>query len=167
MRRLLSPVFLTILISLTSLLNFAHAAETPARAAKADAPIVFVCEYGTAKSVIAALHFNKIAEQRGLPYRALSRGINAETKIHGPTQLGLSQDGIDTKDFVGSSLTAEIANNARRVVTIGLENPPEFVKQSKPLEWNKVPSVGKDYAKARDHMLQNIEALLQELASAK
>ncbi|MGH9334858.1 MAG: hypothetical protein ACRD21_14045, partial [Vicinamibacteria bacterium] len=36
--------------------------------------VVFVCEHGAAKSVIAAAHFNRLAKERELPFRAISRG---------------------------------------------------------------------------------------------
>jgi hypothetical protein len=32
--------------------------------------IVFVCEHGAAQSLIATAYFNKLAAERGLPYRA-------------------------------------------------------------------------------------------------
>ncbi len=156
MRALFLSPLLALFFALSSFCTLSYAA---------DAPVVFICEHGTAKSVIAALYFNKIAEQRGLPYRAVSRGIKVETELQAATQQGLSQDGIATKDFVASSITAELAHNARRVVTIGLENPPDFVKHSKPLEWNNVPAVSKGYPRARDDMVQKIDALLLELAN--
>jgi arsenate reductase len=38
--------------------------------------VIFVCEHGAAKSVIAAAYFNKIATERGLPDRATYRGAS-------------------------------------------------------------------------------------------
>jgi arsenate reductase len=37
--------------------------------------VVFVCEHGAAKSVIAAAYFNKLAKERNLPYEAVCRGM--------------------------------------------------------------------------------------------
>src|SRR5215813_9354941 len=39
-----------------------------------DRAVVFVCEHGAAKSVIATAYFNKLAAERGLAYRATFRG---------------------------------------------------------------------------------------------
>jgi hypothetical protein len=36
--------------------------------------ILFVREHGSAKSIIAAAHFNDAASKNGLPYRAIARG---------------------------------------------------------------------------------------------
>jgi hypothetical protein len=38
--------------------------------------VIFVCEHGAAKSVIATAYFNKMAADRHLPYRAAFRGVN-------------------------------------------------------------------------------------------
>ena len=35
--------------------------------------VVFVCEHGAAKSVLAAIEFNRMAEARGAPMRAIFR----------------------------------------------------------------------------------------------
>src|SRR3984893_11325668 len=43
--------------------------------------IVFVCRYGSAKSVVAARFFNRIAAQEGLPFHAVARGIEPEPVI--------------------------------------------------------------------------------------
>jgi hypothetical protein len=36
--------------------------------------VVFVCEHGNVKSLMAASYFNTMAQARGLPFRAVSRG---------------------------------------------------------------------------------------------
>ena len=38
---------------------------------KPAATVVFVCEHGAAKSVVAAAHFNRMARERGLAVRAI------------------------------------------------------------------------------------------------
>ena len=43
--------------------------------------VVFVCEHGAAKSVIATAYFNKIAAERGLPYRAQFRGTDPQAAL--------------------------------------------------------------------------------------
>jgi protein-tyrosine-phosphatase len=40
--------------------------------------IVFVCEHGAAKSVIAAAWFNRLATERGLLERAIYRGASRD-----------------------------------------------------------------------------------------
>lgn len=46
--------------------------------------VLFVCEHGSAKSVVAAAHFNRLAEQRGLPFHAISRGTAPDEEMAPP-----------------------------------------------------------------------------------
>src|SRR5260221_10449249 len=54
-----------------------EAAQTGSR----TGTIVFVCRYGSAKSILAARFFNRIAEEEGLPFHAVARGIEPEPVI--------------------------------------------------------------------------------------
>src|SRR5215468_10992232 len=42
--------------------------------ARSVTDVVFICEHGAAKSVIASEYFNKLAAERGLAVRAIARG---------------------------------------------------------------------------------------------
>src|SRR3981189_1781731 len=57
--------------------------------------VVFVCEHGAAKSVIAAAHFNRLASQRNLPYRAVARATNPDDAVALAVQSGLASEGLD------------------------------------------------------------------------
>src|SRR5215471_2722365 len=65
----------------------------PPRGASA-ATVVFVCEHGSAKSVIAAAHFNRLAAARGLPYHAVARGTNPDPEVAAGVVNGLVADGL-------------------------------------------------------------------------
>src|SRR5947209_1604347 len=56
--------------------------------------IVFVCEHGAAKSVIATAYFNKLAAERGLPFRATFRGTSPQDDLSVRAVEGLKADGI-------------------------------------------------------------------------
>lgn len=103
----------------TSCARFALQLAAPARAGGTVAPanktIVFVCLHGSVKSQMAAAHFNKIARERGLPYTAISRGIEVDSSI--PTRIrdGLNLDGLAPLDDVPQSLTPAEAAGAVKV----------------------------------------------------
>src|SRR4051812_22847552 len=61
--------------------------------------VVFVCEHGSAKSVIAAAHFNRLAAEKGLPYRAVSRGTNPDASIPASISSALAGDGLDVSTW--------------------------------------------------------------------
>src|ERR1700716_3028298 len=85
--------------------------------------VVFVCEHGSAKSVIAAAHFNRLAESKGLPYRAISRGVHPDAEIPGNIKAGLSADGLDVSRWKPKMIGDDDIQRAERVVTLACELP--------------------------------------------
>ena len=57
--------------------------------------IVFVCLHGVVNSQMAASYFNKVAKERGLPFKAVSRGIDMYWTIPVRIQDGLALDGLE------------------------------------------------------------------------
>jgi len=49
--------------------------------AKQGSVVVFVCEHGSAKNVIAAAYFNKLAKEQNLKMQAVSRGTTLIRKF--------------------------------------------------------------------------------------
>ena len=57
--------------------------------------VVFVCEHGSVKSMIAALWFNRLASERGLRFQAVSRGVDPDASIPDAVANNLRNDGFD------------------------------------------------------------------------
>lgn len=57
------------------------------------ARVVFVCEHGTVKSVVAAAHFNRLARAAGLRAVAISRGTTPDSALPSLVREGLVADG--------------------------------------------------------------------------
>ena len=85
--------------------------------------ILFVCEHGSAKSVIAAAHFNRLAEQKNLPYQAIARGTNPGTEIPQQVRLDLAKDGLDVSTWKPQLVAEKDVREAARVVTFGCKLP--------------------------------------------
>jgi hypothetical protein len=83
-------LFLTILAAL------ALSAQTPGKTSQTGLvptkTVLFVCEHGAAKSVLATAEFNRLAEQRGLPWRAAARGTNPDSAIPPAIAIGNIRD---------------------------------------------------------------------------
>ena len=56
--------------------------------------MLFVCEHGAAKSVLAAALFNARASARNLPFRADSRGVAPDATLLPQAVTGLRADGL-------------------------------------------------------------------------
>jgi protein-tyrosine-phosphatase len=126
--------------------------------------IVFVCLHGSVKSQMAAAHFNRIASERGLPFTAISRGIEVDTSI--PTRIrdGLNLDGLAPTDDIPIGLTADEAGRATKVVAFDTV-PEERRGTSEVTYWSDVPPATKDYAAARDVIVRHIDTLVPTLVS--
>jgi len=80
--------------------------------------VLFVCEHGSAKSVIAAAHFNRLASEKGLPYRAITRGVNPDQEISSRIVSGLAGDGLDVSGWKPQKVSDADVDNADRVITL-------------------------------------------------
>jgi len=123
--------------------------------------VLFVCEHGSAKSVVAAAHFNRLAADRGLPFRAISRGTVPDAEMAPAAVQGLLADGLKPDDPAPTKLTQSDLATAIRVVTF-CDLPPDL-EVAIPIERWEVPPVSTEYPRSRDAMLEHIEQLLLEL----
>jgi protein-tyrosine-phosphatase len=124
--------------------------------------IVFVCEHGAAKSVLAAAYFDKIARELGLEYQAIARGTNPDPALSPQTITGLAHDGLAPKESRPKALRYSDIQSARRVVSF-CELPVEFQQSSIVKYWEAVPPVSENYERARDVIVDRIRQLLLSL----
>jgi hypothetical protein len=89
---------LSILLALCSL-GLALGNQTRAQELAEPARVVFVCEHGSVKSLIAMQYFNRRAKASGLPYRAVARGTAPEPTVAKGVTDGLRNDGFDVSAF--------------------------------------------------------------------
>lgn len=134
----------------------------------AEAPsILFICEHGAAKSVIAAAYFDKLARERGLKYRATFRGTNPDPALAVAAVKGLREDGIETNGWKPQLVTVGDLNAASMIVTLGCDLPGKDAVAGKVAEWNGIPSVSDNYQAARDDIVKRIRSLVDELEIKK
>jgi hypothetical protein len=92
---------------------------TPSSAPRADEAadektIVFVCLHGVVNSQMAAAYFNKVAKERKLPFKAISRGIDMYWTIPVRIRDGLALDGLEPAN-APNALTAFEAYCSRSI----------------------------------------------------
>ena len=78
--------------------------------------VVFVCEHGAARSVIAAAYFNRLAAERHLPYHAFARGTSPQEDLSAATVKGLEADGVAFDRAKPKGLSEADARSALRIV---------------------------------------------------
>jgi len=132
-----------------------------------NAQVLFICEHGNVKSLLAASYFNQLAQKRGLPYRAIPRGTAPNSTAVPPAIVnGLRSDGIDVSVFHPSGLSTSDIDRSVRVIAIGVELPKESQNLAQPkLEiWNDVPAASIDYSETSKSLKAHVAKLIYELA---
>jgi arsenate reductase len=124
--------------------------------------IVFVCEHGSAKSVVAAAYFNHIVKQQGLKFHAISRGTNPDSELSPIVIEGLHKDKVHLPTAKPSTLTSADASDALQVVSFC--KLPHEIKTQNVERW-EVPPISEDYVKSRDAIVKKIQELIQRLTS--
>jgi|JI10StandDraft_1071094.scaffolds.fasta_scaffold598130_2 arsenate reductase len=127
--------------------------------------IVFVCEHGSAKSLIASQWFNKLAAERGVSVRSVSRGMTPDPAVPEAIARNLAEDGLAPAGFVPKALSKADLATATQIVTIGVDATSLTKGVSVPVEtWNDIPPASENYAGSRDAMKARIEQLLTKAA---
>jgi arsenate reductase (thioredoxin) len=129
--------------------------------------IVFVCEHGSVKSLIASQWFNRLAAARGLQSRAISRGLSPDANVPQGIADNLAKDGFAVASFKPTKLDQEDLKGALRVISIGADATSVTGGSRVRVDaWNDIPAASENYAASRDAIRARIEALLKELKEA-
>ena len=156
---------LSLLLAATALMP--DDSGQPAPAAGASRPVVFICEHGSVKSLIATEWFNRLAQERGLSVRAVSTGVTPDAAVPPGIVEALRNDGFDVRAFTPQRFDAATLSGAPRIVAMGLKRDVLPVTPSALVEtWDGIPPATEQYAAARDAMKARIEALLKSLEAA-
>ncbi len=138
----------------------ARSAPPPAAAA-----VVFVCEHGAAKSVVASQYFNKLAADRGLAIRSIARGADPQAALSVSAVKGLKADGLPPGPGAPRPLTAAEVRRSARVIAFDCEEPAMKALRGMDACWDDVPATGADYARARDRIRSHVEAMVDQIAA--
>jgi arsenate reductase len=125
--------------------------------------IVFVCEHGAAKSVIATAYFNKLAAERGLPYRAVFRGTTPQEDLSVRAVAGLKADGVAIPDGKPTAIGDGDIKSATHIFAIGCALPEKAQRSGKAADWSDVPD-DQGYGPMRDAIVRHVRQLLDDLA---
>lgn len=129
--------------------------------------VVFVCEHGAAKSVLAASHFNTLAAKRGLDAVATARGSTPDAAIPDAVLSDLASSGTAPCVDVPTAVTDEDLGAADLVVTFDQPALMARLANSRTaLAWDALPPVSADVVTARAAIVSRVESLVDSLAGA-
>jgi protein-tyrosine-phosphatase len=125
--------------------------------------VVFVCEHGSAKSVIAAAELARMAKEKGLDLNIVSRGTNPDAEIPALVRDGLKADGLDIGKMKPVKISQDDLKGATKIVTFGPDLAPWLPTGAKAADWSATPSVSENYRAASDYIKKQLAPLLREL----
>ena len=138
------------------------AAAQSSQAPTSSPTIVFVCEHGAAKSVIATAYFNKLAAERRLPYRATFRGTAPQAELSVRTVEALRADGVIVPSGKPTAIADVDIDRASHIFAIGCSLPDKARLSGKATDWSDVPE-DRGYPAMRDAIVKHVEHLLDDL----
>ena len=125
--------------------------------------VLFVCDHGTVRSLLAKVLFDEYAEQVGLHVRAVARGTQADSSVPAWMQQGLVSDHVALGPWRPQTLRPTDLSDALHVFSFDV---PSGARGSRE-QWNGLPSVSKDYARGRDAIKVRVHALVDSLKRAE
>src|SRR5262245_39212500 len=128
--------------------------------------VLFVCLHGSAKSLIAAEHFRRLATERGVKMDAISAGTEPDIQVPQRVVQGLLAEWIDVRGRRPHQVTRTEVTTASRVVTFACDLGDMAIAGLALERWDDVPAVSEDFAKARDVIVARVSRLLDECAQS-
>lgn len=156
----LLPVVAMLVLATTGLYAQSSCASAPPETGQ----VVFVCEHGSNKSLIAMSYFNRRAQEFRLPYRAIARGTALEPEVPGPVQKGLAAAGFDVSHFVPRRLDPSDLVGSALVVSFDQDITATVAGRVPHARWDGLPAVSTDYARGRDAIVTRVDSLVAQLA---
>lgn len=126
--------------------------------------IVFLCQHGGAKSVIAASHFNRLAAERRLPFVATAAAAeDAYDAVPAPVTGYLQREGFDVGELRPHHVAPEEIERAARIVTIGCHLSGAESGAIIHDRWDDVPAASEDLEGSVAAIRRHVEALAEDL----
>ena len=151
-----------LFVALIGLSSGIAVGQPGAKPTAATPAVVFVCEHGAAKSVIATAYFNKFAAERGLPYRATFRGTTPQEALSVRAVAGLKADGVPIPSGAPTAIGSADIEKATHIFAIGCTLPAAAAASGKAKDWSDVPE-DKGYEGQRDAIVKHVKELLDDL----
>jgi protein-tyrosine-phosphatase len=138
------------------------------RPSDGEARILFVCQNGVAMSIWSALTFERLAAERGLSIRAISRASAATfTEVPLRMRFALALEGYGVGGYRPQVVDASDVQSAARVILIDTELPASASYPDAAVErWDGFPPMRERYFESRAALRTRVEALVTRLASS-
>ena len=135
------------------------------RRAEAPTRVLFICDFGTAKSAIARELFRRRVQERGVAATAFSRGLAIEDHVTPRLRERLAQDGIDPARDAPMKLAP--GDLAKADVIVSFAKLPDPVAKSLMRDWTSLGSVVTDYEHSMPDLKARIDRLIDDIVARR
>lgn len=143
---------------------------TPVSSQAGSAPsrrtVLFVCEHGTVKSLLAKVLFEEYAAKIGLDMNAVSRGTQADSLVPEWMLQALASDRVMLGPWRPQTLKSTDLVNASYVVSFDVPGAATAAARVPRAQWDGLPSVSQDYRAGRDAIKARVHQLADSLKRA-
>lgn len=95
--------------------------------------VIFACIHNAGRSQMAAAFFNTYADQTKA--QAISAGTQPASQVHPEVKTAMDELGISLADAKPKLLTAELAKDAKFLITMGCKENCPYIPGLKILDW--------------------------------
>lgn len=123
-------------------------------------PVIFACVHNAGRSQMAAAWYNRLSPSG----RAISAGTAPGARVHPEVVEVMKEAGIDLSSATPQKLTAELAQGADLLVTMGCGDECPYVPGLAIEDWPLEDPKGKPVERVReirDEIRRRVEELLQ------
>lgn len=124
---------------------------------------IFACVHNAGRSQMSAAFFNRLANPQVA--RAVSAGTHPAERVHPVVVEAMREVGIDLSDAKPQKLTAELAQGAEMLITMGCGDECPYVPGLRRDDWPLSDPRGQgieSVRQTRDEIKRRIQSLLEQ-----
>jgi arsenate reductase (thioredoxin) len=125
--------------------------------------VAFVCLHGSAKSLIAAEYFNRLAKEKSLPVRATTSGPEPDAEVPANVVEGMKTCGIDVQAYRPALIAAEQLKDADLIVSFACDAGRKLAPGKPEERWDECPAVSDDFDIAWDFITGRVTELVERI----
>ena len=127
--------------------------------------VAFVCLHGSAKSLIAAEYFNRLAREKSLAVRATTSGPEPDAEVPSNVIDGMESRGFDVATYKPALISAERLKDADLIVSFACDAGRKLAPGKAEERWDECPAVSDDFDIAWDFITKRVEGLVARIAA--
>jgi protein-tyrosine-phosphatase len=125
--------------------------------------VAFVCLHGSAKSLIAAEYFNRLACEHSLDFKATTSGPEPDPEVPSNVIDGLRNHAIDVRGHRPTLISAAGLVDVDLIVSFACDAGMRLAPDKPVQRWDECPAVSDDFEIAWTFITGRVEGLFRRL----